>query len=100
MHIQPLDLVRWGLSFGGLVVMIFTLGAYVGWRMSSRGERHEPTWLFVLGELSWLPIIGALLLTPFREPLAWVAWLPPIVLVLWTTTLVLRYRDRRRRTEA
>lgn len=48
------EIARLALSIGFFILAIFTLGAAAGWRWGARGVRHEPTWIFVLMQLTWL----------------------------------------------
>lgn len=94
MALEPVDLVRGILSFGGFAAIVFTLGAYVGWRAASPADRLEPTWLFLLAEASWLSLIAALFLNEPPPGWQWMRWLPPITFVLWSVAFVLRVRGR------
>lgn len=94
MNEEVAALARLALTVGATGLLIFTVGALVGWRWASPSVRHEPTWMFVTGQVAWWLLLLALLLSPSPDGFGWLPWLTVIAIVCSGIALALQLRAR------
>ena len=85
---------RFALSIASIGLLLFTVGALAGWRWASPRLRHEPTWIFVTGQVAWGMLLLSLILSPTPDGFEWLRWLTAVAIVCSVIALALQLRAR------